>query len=215
MPRKLAFAVVEMGPTQFRVSQGDMIVTEKLRGVDVNDKISLNRVLMLGSPDETIIGRPFIPEASVVAAVEVSCPPGTILCTCLLGCPCAAQTMLVSSDGSLPAHAGAISGWQGADLQEAATEALAAHERPPAGQPDSFHMVCAEESFCIVNMHCQTSCKLADCPSFSAQHLTTLRILEINGIDAETPTVDTTKPKWWQARKGAASDADAVAAVVA
>lgn len=71
VPRKLAFAVVEVGPTQFKVSQGDTIVTEKLRGVDVNDKLSLNRVLMLGSPHETIIGRPFIPEASVTAAVEV------------------------------------------------------------------------------------------------------------------------------------------------
>lgn len=70
VPRKLAFAVVEVGPTQFKVSQGDIIVTEKLRGVDVNDKISLNRVLMLGSPHETIIGRPFIPAASVTAAVE-------------------------------------------------------------------------------------------------------------------------------------------------
>lgn len=71
MPRKLAFAVVEVGPTQFRVSQGDTIVTEKLRGVDINDEISLNRVLMLGSRHETIIGRPFVPQAVVTAAVEV------------------------------------------------------------------------------------------------------------------------------------------------
>jgi large subunit ribosomal protein L21 len=71
VPRKLAFAVVEVGPTQFRVSQGDTIVTEKLRGVDINDEISLNRVLMLGSRHETIIGRPFVPQAVVTAAVEV------------------------------------------------------------------------------------------------------------------------------------------------
>lgn len=63
--------MVEVGPTQFRVSQGDTIVTEKLRGVDINDEISLNRVLMLGSRHETIIGRPFIPQAVVTAAVEV------------------------------------------------------------------------------------------------------------------------------------------------
>jgi large subunit ribosomal protein L21 len=71
VPRKLAFAVVEVGPTQFRVSQGDTIVTEKLRGVDINDRVSLNRVLMLGSRHETIIGRPTIPQAVVTAAVEV------------------------------------------------------------------------------------------------------------------------------------------------
>ena len=71
VPRKLAYAVVEVGPTQFRVCQGDMIVAEKLVGVDVNDMVSLNRVLMLGSQSQTIIGRPIIPAAYVTAAVEV------------------------------------------------------------------------------------------------------------------------------------------------
>lgn len=36
------------------------------------DKLKLGRVLLLGSKDETTMGRPFIPGASVVAVVEVS-----------------------------------------------------------------------------------------------------------------------------------------------
>lgn len=48
-----------------------MVVTEKIREVDVNDKVKLARVLMLGSRYETIIGRAIVPDASVTAVVEV------------------------------------------------------------------------------------------------------------------------------------------------
>jgi large subunit ribosomal protein L21 len=71
VPTQAAFAVVEVGPTQFKVCQGDTIVTEKLIGLDVNDTVSLNRILMLGTLSQTIIGRPFVPDVSVTAAVEV------------------------------------------------------------------------------------------------------------------------------------------------
>lgn len=53
------------------MSPGDVVVTEKIQGVDVNDKVKLDRVLMLGSRDETIIGRPLVPQATVSAVVEV------------------------------------------------------------------------------------------------------------------------------------------------
>ena len=39
---------MEVGPTQFKVAVDDMIVTERLRGADVNQTVALNRVLMLG-----------------------------------------------------------------------------------------------------------------------------------------------------------------------
>ncbi|KAK9908800.1 hypothetical protein WJX75_003070 [Coccomyxa subellipsoidea] len=70
VPRKPVFAVVELGPTQFKVSPGDIVVSEKIRDVDVNDKVKLARVMMLGSRHETIIGRPLIPQASITAVVE-------------------------------------------------------------------------------------------------------------------------------------------------
>lgn len=68
---KRVFAVVEVGGTQYKVTPNDTIVVEKLGGVDVNDRLHLCRVLLLGSAAETIIGRPYIPEAAVTAAVEV------------------------------------------------------------------------------------------------------------------------------------------------
>ena len=64
--------MVEVGPTQFKVAVDDMIVTERLRGADVNQTVALNRVLMLGDQDETRIGRPLVPDARVIAAVEAS-----------------------------------------------------------------------------------------------------------------------------------------------
>ena len=65
-----------------QVSPGDAVVSEKIRGVDVNDKIKLQRVLMLGSRYESIIGRPLVPGACVTAIVEVRmhCPMSSPRC---------------------------------------------------------------------------------------------------------------------------------------
>ncbi|CAM6090615.1 unnamed protein product [Calypogeia fissa] len=67
---RAAFAVVQVGSHQFKVTPGDMIYTEKLKYADINDKLLLNKVLLLGSLNQTIIGRPIIPDAGVLAAVE-------------------------------------------------------------------------------------------------------------------------------------------------
>ncbi|KAG6489032.1 50S ribosomal protein L21, mitochondrial-like [Zingiber officinale] len=64
------FAVVQIGSHQFKVSNGDSIFTERLKYCEVNDKLNLHRVLMLGSKTQTIIGRPMVPEAMVHAVVE-------------------------------------------------------------------------------------------------------------------------------------------------
>ncbi|XP_020264040.1 50S ribosomal protein L21, mitochondrial-like [Asparagus officinalis] len=69
-PWEPVFAVVQIGSHQFKVSNGDSIFTERLKFCDVNDKLILNKVLMLGSKSQTIIGRPILPEAIVHAVVE-------------------------------------------------------------------------------------------------------------------------------------------------
>ncbi|KAJ6851002.1 50S ribosomal protein L21, mitochondrial-like [Iris pallida] len=69
-PWEPAFAVVQIGSHQFKVSNGDSIFTERLKFCDVNDKLILDKVLMLGSTAETIIGRPVLPDAAVHAVVE-------------------------------------------------------------------------------------------------------------------------------------------------
>ena len=73
------FAVVEIGGTQYKVTPDDVIVTEKIADVDVNDKISLNRILLVGSAEETVVGRPYVPDASVIAAVEEQFLDGKVI----------------------------------------------------------------------------------------------------------------------------------------
>ena len=65
-----AFAVCEIGGSQFKVTADDVIYFPKLDGVDIDDVLSLNRVLLAGTRDATVIGRPLVPGATVVAAVE-------------------------------------------------------------------------------------------------------------------------------------------------
>ncbi|CAA0817919.1 50S ribosomal protein L21- mitochondrial [Striga hermonthica] len=69
-PYEPVFAVVQIGSHQFKVSNGDSIYVERLKHCDVNDKLVLNKVLMLGSQTQTIIGRPILPDAAVHAVVE-------------------------------------------------------------------------------------------------------------------------------------------------
>ncbi|GLT51405.1 hypothetical protein SLA2020_248180 [Shorea laevis] len=69
-PYEPVFAVVQIGSHQFKVSNGDCIFTERLKFCEVNDKLILNKVLLLGSATQTTVGRPTVPEAAVHAVVE-------------------------------------------------------------------------------------------------------------------------------------------------
>ncbi|CAH9130949.1 unnamed protein product [Cuscuta epithymum] len=69
-PYEPVFAVVQIGSHQFKVSNGDSIFVERLKYCDVNDKLILSKVMMLGSKTQTIIGRPILPDAAVHAVVE-------------------------------------------------------------------------------------------------------------------------------------------------
>ncbi|GFZ06217.1 ribosomal protein L21 [Actinidia rufa] len=69
-PYEPIFAIVQIGSHQFKVSNGDYIFTKRLKFCKVNDKLILNKVLMLGSQSQTIIGRPILPDAAVRAVVE-------------------------------------------------------------------------------------------------------------------------------------------------
>ncbi|KAI9121430.1 hypothetical protein K1719_008463 [Acacia pycnantha] len=69
-PYEPVFAVVQIGSHQFKVSNRDSIFTERLKFCEVNDKLILNKVLLLGSQSQTIVGRPILPDAAVHAVVE-------------------------------------------------------------------------------------------------------------------------------------------------
>lgn len=65
-----AFAVVEIAGTQFKVTTDDVVFVNHLADVAVNEVLSLDRVMLLGSREGTVIGRPYVPNASVLVAVE-------------------------------------------------------------------------------------------------------------------------------------------------
>jgi large subunit ribosomal protein L21 len=67
---KDVFGVVEVRSHQFKVSPDDLIFVDKIKDVEVNDVVKLPRVLMLGSKTRTVIGRPTVPGAEILALVE-------------------------------------------------------------------------------------------------------------------------------------------------
>lgn len=64
--------MIELGSKQYKVCPNDILFIDRRGDLEVNDLIECKRVLLLGSRDETVIGRPYVPNTSVVAAVEVS-----------------------------------------------------------------------------------------------------------------------------------------------
>ena len=76
--RSPVFAVVELGAAQYKVSAGDLVIAERLKGLDVGAEILLERVQAGGSQSETLIGRPYVEGTSVTATVEVGAPPNSL-----------------------------------------------------------------------------------------------------------------------------------------
>ncbi len=70
VPLRESFAVIQVGGSQFRVCEGDVIITQKLEGAEVNDEVVLQKVLLLGTRDWTAIGKPILEKAKVYAVVE-------------------------------------------------------------------------------------------------------------------------------------------------
>ena len=64
-----SFAVVHVGGHQYKVTIGDIIVTEKLEAA-VASTIILNKVLLLGTKTFTRIGSPLLDDVTVHAVVE-------------------------------------------------------------------------------------------------------------------------------------------------
>ncbi|MBR4149885.1 MAG: 50S ribosomal protein L21 [Firmicutes bacterium] len=62
------YAVVQTGGKQYRVSDGDVINVEKLN-VEEGSLVTLDQVLVVGGENGTVIGKPFVPGASVAANV--------------------------------------------------------------------------------------------------------------------------------------------------
>ncbi|XP_020574961.1 50S ribosomal protein L21, chloroplastic [Phalaenopsis equestris] len=64
------FAVVMIGSRQYIVIPGRFIYTQRLKGANVNDKVILSKVLLVGTPNKAYIGQPVVTNAVVHAVVE-------------------------------------------------------------------------------------------------------------------------------------------------
>jgi large subunit ribosomal protein L21 len=62
------YAIVETGGKQVKVSVGDKIFVEKIDG-EAGKEVTLDKVLFVGG-DKTVVGKPYVKGASVVAKVE-------------------------------------------------------------------------------------------------------------------------------------------------
>ncbi|GER27496.1 50S ribosomal protein L21 [Striga asiatica] len=68
--REEVFAVVMVGSRQYIMFPGRFIYIQRLKGASVNDKIILNKVLLVGTKTSAYIGKPLVPNARVEAIVE-------------------------------------------------------------------------------------------------------------------------------------------------
>lgn len=69
--KDMKFAVIKTGGKQYKVSEGDVISVEKIKGTNkTGDKISFDQVLLVDDGKNTTIGTPYIKEASVEAEIK-------------------------------------------------------------------------------------------------------------------------------------------------
>mmetsp|Transcript_52231 Transcript_52231/g.76381 ORF Transcript_52231/g.76381 Transcript_52231/m.76381 type:complete len:171 (+) Transcript_52231:51-563(+) len=64
------FAVIKLGGTQYKITKDDVIVSEKIEGAEIGSHIENDQVLLLGSIDYTMVGKPLVPDAKVTMLVE-------------------------------------------------------------------------------------------------------------------------------------------------
>ncbi len=62
------YAIIEDSGRQYRVEEGQMLYTEK-HPQETGEKISFDRVLMVGNGEEILVGRPYLSGAVVHATV--------------------------------------------------------------------------------------------------------------------------------------------------
>ncbi|KAL7208883.1 hypothetical protein ACSBR1_030589 [Camellia fascicularis] len=68
--REEVFAVVMIGGRQYIVFPGRYIYTQRFKDANVNDKVILNKVLLVGTKNSTYLGQPLVPNATVHAVIE-------------------------------------------------------------------------------------------------------------------------------------------------
>jgi large subunit ribosomal protein L21 len=62
------YAIIQTGKEQVRVSAGDKVCVEKIKG-DINSEVVIDKILMLSRDDKIICGKPYIEGAKVMAEI--------------------------------------------------------------------------------------------------------------------------------------------------
>ena len=62
------YAVIETGGKQYRVAQGEQVEVERLDGT-VGSRVEFDRVLMVRTDQEIVVGHPVVEKAKVVGEV--------------------------------------------------------------------------------------------------------------------------------------------------
>ena len=62
------YAIIKTGGKQYRVSEGDTIRVEKIKG-DVGSTVEIGEVLMRGGTDDVSVGTPLVDGAKVTAEI--------------------------------------------------------------------------------------------------------------------------------------------------
>ncbi len=63
-----AYAVIETGGKQYRVEQGDVVAVERLEA-EAGSNLELDKVLAVSNGEDLVIGKPYIPDASITVQV--------------------------------------------------------------------------------------------------------------------------------------------------
>mgnify|MGYP001589640915 FL=1 len=63
------FAVVQIGPYQYKVGEGDSIETYRLQD-EVGKKMTLDKVLLFANGSDIRVGQPFLKEVKILAEVR-------------------------------------------------------------------------------------------------------------------------------------------------
>jgi len=64
------FAVINFSGRQYKVAVDDTIVADHLQDVDLDSVVTIDDVLLVGTKDETRVGRPYVVGAKVELTVE-------------------------------------------------------------------------------------------------------------------------------------------------
>ena len=63
------FAIIEVGGKQYKVEEGQVLYTERLKGYEEGDEVVFDKVLYVRTQEDAIIGKPFVENAKVHAEV--------------------------------------------------------------------------------------------------------------------------------------------------